>query len=102
MAQGAHADRRSGSSQTDRPHGELRQRPTHSRQRMTSEILYVTGAGGHGREVHTYLRDLQDSGWAGELKGYLDDGLAPGVYGRLNVLGPLACLKHSQENGPRV
>ncbi|HTA42768.1 MAG TPA: acetyltransferase [Bryobacteraceae bacterium] len=69
---------------------------------MTSEVLYVTGAGGHGREVHTYLRDIQDAGWTGELKGYLDDGLAPGVYGRLNVLGPLSYLKDSRERGARV
>jgi acetyltransferase EpsM len=69
---------------------------------MTAEALYVTGAGGHGREVHTYLRDLQDSGWSGELKGYLDDGLAPGVYGRLNVLGPLAYLKENRDSGARI
>lgn len=69
---------------------------------MAAEALYVTGAGGHGREVHAYLRDIQDAGWAGELRGYLDDGLAPGVYGRLNVLGPLAHLKDSADNGASV
>lgn len=69
---------------------------------MMPEVLYVTGAGGHGREVHTYLRDIQDAGWEGELKGYLDDGLAPGVYGRLNVLGSLQYLRDNTDQGSCV
>jgi len=54
-----------------------------------AEEIYIAGAGGHGRELHAYIRDLQDRGWTGKLRGYLDDGLPPGVYGRLNVLGPI-------------
>jgi sugar O-acyltransferase (sialic acid O-acetyltransferase NeuD family) len=52
--------------------------------------LYIVGAGGHGRELHAYVSNLLAKGWNGCLRGYLDDGLAPGVYGRLNVLGPVA------------
>lgn len=52
--------------------------------------LYVVGAGGHAREVHSYIRDLADAGWKGTLKGFIDDNLAPGPHGRLEVVGPLA------------
>jgi sugar O-acyltransferase (sialic acid O-acetyltransferase NeuD family) len=55
--------------------------------------LFVVGAGGHGRELHSYIQELQRAGWAGNLRGYLDDGLAPGLYGRLQVLGPLDSLE---------
>jgi sugar O-acyltransferase (sialic acid O-acetyltransferase NeuD family) len=56
--------------------------------------LYVTGAGGHAREIHAYLRDLECAGWPGVLKGFLDDGIAPGIHGRLNVLGPIGGLSN--------
>jgi sugar O-acyltransferase (sialic acid O-acetyltransferase NeuD family) len=52
--------------------------------------LYVVGAGGHARELHSYIRDLADTGWKGTLKGFLDDTLAPGLHGRLEVVGPIA------------
>src|SRR5271165_6581648 len=55
----------------------------------SQEELYIIGAGGHGRELHAYVRDLQASGWRGQLRGYLDDGLAVGVYGRIDVVGPI-------------
>ena len=40
------------------------------------ERLVVIGAGGHGREVFSYIRDVLEAGWQGELIGYLDDGVA--------------------------
>jgi sugar O-acyltransferase (sialic acid O-acetyltransferase NeuD family) len=52
--------------------------------------LYVVGAGGHAREVHSYIRDMAEAGWKGTLKGFLDDGLAPGLHGRLEVIGPVS------------
>ncbi len=52
--------------------------------------LYVIGAGGHAREIYSYIRDLAAAGWPGKLKGFLDDGLAPGLHRRLEVLGPVA------------
>jgi sugar O-acyltransferase (sialic acid O-acetyltransferase NeuD family) len=55
--------------------------------------LFVIGAGGHGTELRSYIRDLQRAGWTGNLRGHLDDGLAPGLYGRIQVLGPLDSLQ---------
>lgn len=56
---------------------------------MAGPDLYVVGAGGHARELHAYIADIQRDGWTGTLKGFLDDGLAPGQYGRLLALGPI-------------
>jgi sugar O-acyltransferase (sialic acid O-acetyltransferase NeuD family) len=55
--------------------------------------LFVVGAGGHGRELHSYVQDLQRAGWTGNLRGYLDDALAPGLHGRIQVVGPLDSLE---------
>jgi len=54
--------------------------------------LYVVGAGGHAREVHSYIEDLRRAGWPGTLAGFLDDALPKGLYGRLKVLGPPSAL----------
>lgn len=55
--------------------------------------LYIIGAGGHAREVHAYIEELRRQGWNGTLRGCLDDHLAPGVYGRLEVLGGIDGLR---------
>jgi len=55
-----------------------------------AKSLYVIGAGGHAREINSYVKDLVCAGWDGSLKGYLDDELAPGIHGGMNVLGPLS------------
>jgi sugar O-acyltransferase (sialic acid O-acetyltransferase NeuD family) len=63
---------------------------------MTEEsdlAIYVLGAGGHGRELSSYMEDLRRAGWPGELRGYLDDGVAVGEYGRMQVLGPIDSLE---------
>lgn len=52
-------------------------------------LLYVIGAGGHGRELSSYFEDLRQTGWRGEVRGYLDDGLPAGRHGPINVLGPI-------------
>jgi sugar O-acyltransferase (sialic acid O-acetyltransferase NeuD family) len=52
-------------------------------------LLYVIGAGGHGRELSSYIEDLRRAGWHGELRGFLDDGVPAGRHGRINVLGPI-------------
>jgi sugar O-acyltransferase (sialic acid O-acetyltransferase NeuD family) len=60
--------------------------------RMSPEeapLIYVIGAGGHGRELFSYFDDLRRAGWRGELRGYLDDGVPPGRHGQINVLGPI-------------
>src|SRR5438309_9517644 len=51
--------------------------------------LYIVGAGGHGRELHSYIEDMRRNGWGGTLYGYLDDGLTPGLHGRIEVLCPI-------------
>ena len=58
---------------------------------MTGAItgIYILGAGGHGRELSSYMADLQFAGWEGRLLGYLDDGIEPGRHGRLQVLGTI-------------
>lgn len=56
---------------------------------MPSPKVIVIGAGGHAREVHAYLADLIRAGWDGELLGFLDDGLPPGMHNGLRVLGGL-------------
>src|SRR5579883_108058 len=54
--------------------------------------IYIVGAGGHGRELNSYLRDLVRAGWRGELRGFLDDAIAPASYNGLNVVGAIDAL----------
>jgi sugar O-acyltransferase (sialic acid O-acetyltransferase NeuD family) len=54
----------------------------------TSEV-YIVGAGGHGRELSSYIEDLRRAGWQGQLVGYLDDGVPVSQHGRVHVLGPI-------------
>ncbi len=56
--------------------------------------LYILGAGGHGRELHSYIEDLRRAGWDGRLLGFLDDNVAPGVHRRLDVLGSIAGIEN--------
>ena len=55
----------------------------------SAERLVVVGAGGHGREMLAYVKDLIAGEWAGELLGFLDDGAAKGQYCDMQVLGKL-------------
>jgi len=57
------------------------------------KAIYIIGAGGHGRELNSYVRDLQRAGWRGELRGFLDDGITPGAHNGVNVVGPVDCLR---------
>lgn len=59
------------------------------------KAIYIVGAGGHGRELNSYLRDLHRAGWRGELRGFLDDAIAPGGYNGINVVGPVDALEDS-------
>jgi sugar O-acyltransferase (sialic acid O-acetyltransferase NeuD family) len=54
--------------------------------------LYILGAGGHARELHSYIEDVRKTGWSGRLCGFLDDGLTPGFHAGLEVLGPIDAL----------
>lgn len=64
--------------------------------RSEAEVLYIVGAGGHGRELHSYVHDLVRAGWQGRLAGFLDDGLAPGVHRGMNVIGGVNSLEGGQ------
>lgn len=57
-----------------------------------TESVVVIGAGGHARELYAYFQDLAGSGWRGNLLGFIDDSLAPGKYGSLQVLGSIESL----------
>ena len=57
------------------------------------------GAGGHARELHSYISDLITAGWRGALRGFLDDGVARGIHGRLDVLGHIAAATLPDHSG---
>ena len=63
--------------------------PLHHGMAAEPTVLYVFGAGGHGREISSYIDDLRRAGWRGELQGVLDDGVMAGQHGRIRVLGPI-------------
>lgn len=54
--------------------------------------VLVVGAGGHGKEVALYLRQLRACGWPGEVAGFVDDHRPPGPFAGHAVLGPLDAL----------
>lgn len=58
------------------------------------ERLVILGAGGHGAELQAYVRDLARHGWPGEFLGFLDDHVAPGRHGNLEILGPLDAFRN--------
>jgi len=51
--------------------------------------LVIVGAGGHGSEVQSYVRDLIAHQWDGELLGFLDDHAPRGHYRNVDVIGTL-------------
>lgn len=58
---------------------------------MTARLA-VLGAGGHATEIRGYVLELIRRGWDGELLGFLDDAIEPGVHRNLQVLGPIDAL----------
>ena len=54
--------------------------------------LVIVGAGGHGSELHAYLRDLWAEGEAIRLLGFIDDNRPRGAWGETEVLASLAEL----------
>jgi sugar O-acyltransferase (sialic acid O-acetyltransferase NeuD family) len=66
-----------------------------------AEAVYIIGAGGHGRELNSYVRDLVRAGWQGRVCGFLDDGLAPGAHGGVTVVGHVDALRDADlEDSP--
>jgi sugar O-acyltransferase (sialic acid O-acetyltransferase NeuD family) len=62
------------------------------------EYLVVLGAGGHDREVSSYLVDLGDS--SPRLLGYVDQHVPSGVHGGLTVLGDFEALRRLLDEQP--
>lgn len=70
---------------------------------MTAPLeLVIIGAGGHAREVVSYVRDLQRAGAAVELLGALDDGRPAGPWLDTEVLGPVAALPELNAQHPSL
>ncbi len=65
-----------------------------------AEQLVIVGAGGHGSELHAYLRDLWAEGEAIRLLGFIDDNRPRGAWGETEVLAGLAELAEALR--PRV
>ncbi|HEY0097745.1 MAG TPA: acetyltransferase [Pyrinomonadaceae bacterium] len=55
--------------------------------------VIIVGAGGHGSELHAYLRELCVQGSGIEFLGFIDDHRPRGAWGDTEVLGGLACLE---------
>jgi len=60
-----------------------------------SELLVVIGAGRHGSEILSYLRDCGDQV---ELAGFIDDDCAPGPWKSTRVLGGIGALRDIKAN----
>jgi acetyltransferase EpsM len=59
--------------------------------RLTGVLdILVIGAGGHGKEIGSYVRALSDAGALVRLAGYFDDGRPAGPFARSSVVGALA------------
>jgi acetyltransferase EpsM len=54
--------------------------------------ILILGAGGHGKEVYSYILDLAARGDAIAVAGLMDDAKAPGPWEDTEVLGPIERL----------
>ena len=61
----------------------------------------MVGAGGHGREVCAYIRELDRDGECPELVGVVDDGKSPGGWNGTSVLGAVTDLGRLAEGDER-
>jgi sugar O-acyltransferase (sialic acid O-acetyltransferase NeuD family) len=59
---------------------------------MQSLDLVILGAGGHGAELASYVRDIQSAGTPVRLLGFIDDGKPAGPISDLPVLGGFGAL----------
>lgn len=62
--------------------------------------LYIIGAGGHGNELCSYIRDLQAGGETLNLAGFIDDYKPRGNWGGSEVLGGVDLLRTKVKNNP--
>lgn len=55
--------------------------------------VIIIGAGGHGSELYSYIRDLSAQGERIHLVGLVDEEKPPGLWGTSEILGKFADLK---------
>jgi sugar O-acyltransferase (sialic acid O-acetyltransferase NeuD family) len=60
---------------------------------MAGSDVLIIGAGGHGAELYSYLRDLSAQGDGVRFLGFVDEGKPKGRHGGVEVLGGLEDLK---------
>src|SRR5688500_4731419 len=73
--------------------------PSSIRSRSGPHIL-IFGAGGHGKEVLTYLLDLRAAGQPLEIVGFIDEVREPGDLCGVPVIGGLNALQRIEREGP--
>jgi acetyltransferase EpsM len=57
------------------------------------KAIVIIGAGGHGSEVYSYLRELVAADAGMRLLGFVDEGKPPGLYEDTRILGGFAELE---------
>ena len=68
----------------------------------TEELeLIIIGAGGHGTEVFSYIGDLAREGASIRVRGFVDEGKAPGRWRASEILGGFAELEAVLEHEGR-
>src|SRR5258708_1107021 len=73
------------------------------KRQMAEVALFVLGAGGHGGEVLSYIRELKGGGASVRLVGVVDEQRNPGPWRDAQVLGNIEWLcqflkKHPDQN----
>jgi acetyltransferase EpsM len=71
----------------------------------TEELdLVITGAGGHGSELLSYMRDLAREGASIRVRGFVDEGKPPSRWKGSEILGGFAALEAflEHEDSPAV
>jgi len=70
-------------------------------ERMDGLDLVIVGAGGHGTEVLSYIGDLGREGASIRVRGFVDEGKAPGLWKRSKILGGFVELEAFLEHEGR-
>ncbi len=56
--------------------------------------LIIIGAGGHGSELYSYIRDLSFLDKSINFLGFIDEGKPPGNWGETQIIGNFDALKY--------
>jgi sugar O-acyltransferase (sialic acid O-acetyltransferase NeuD family) len=69
---------------------------------LAAQQLLIVGAGGHGKEVISYVRDLAPSGTDLPLAGLIDENKPPGPFSGSVILGGFGALELLLREHPRT